>query len=90
MNAALESAVKVLAKELSPAGQRGESGLTDTEAYAGMDPAAREKLLASAAENLPAKAFGRAEDIAKGYLFVMDNPFVTGTLLDIEGGALIH
>lgn len=55
-----------------------------------MDPAAREKLLASAAENLPAKAFGRAEDIAKGYLFVMDNPFVTGTLLDIEGGALIH
>lgn len=26
----------------------------------------------------------------KSYLFVMDNPFVTGTLLDIEGGALIN
>lgn len=36
-----------------------------------------------------AKAFERAEDIAKGYLLAMDNPFVTGTLLDIEGGALI-
>ncbi len=91
MNAALESAVKVLAKELSPLRVNAVSpGLTDTEAYAGMDPAAREKMLASAAENLPAKAFGRPEDIAKGYLFVMDNPFVTGTLLDIEGGALIN
>ncbi|MDV1095117.1 SDR family oxidoreductase [Raoultella ornithinolytica] len=91
MNAALESAVKVLAKELSPLRVNAVSpGLTDTEAYAGMDPAAREKWLASAAETLPAKAFGRAEDIAKGYLFVMDNPLVTGSLLDIEGGALIN
>ncbi|ELS1884562.1 SDR family oxidoreductase [Raoultella ornithinolytica] len=91
MNAALESAVKVLAKELSPLRVNAVSpGLTDTEAYAGMDPAAREKWFASAAETLPAKAFGRAEDIAKGYLFVMDNPFVTGSLLDIEGGALIN
>jgi hypothetical protein len=32
----------------------------------------------------------QARDIAKGYLFVMDNPFVTGTLLDTEGGALIN
>ncbi len=91
MNAALESAVKVLAKELSPLRVNAVSpGLTDTEAYAGMDPAARKKMFASAAENLPAKVFGRPEDIAKGYLFVMDNPFVTGTLLDIEGGALIN
>jgi NAD(P)-dependent dehydrogenase (short-subunit alcohol dehydrogenase family) len=45
MNAALESAVKVLAKELSPLRVNAVSpGLTDTEAYAGMDPAAREKL----------------------------------------------
>lgn len=59
MNAALESAVKVLAKELSPLRVNAVSpGLTDTEAYAGMDPAAREKLLASAAENLPAKPSG--------------------------------
>lgn len=91
MNAAIESAAKVLAKELAPLRVNVVSpGLTDTEAYAGMDPKAREKMLQTAAENLPVKAYGRAQDIAKGYLFVLDNPFVTGTVIDIEGGALIN
>ncbi|MGP4128664.1 SDR family oxidoreductase [Pantoea tagorei] len=44
MNAAIESAAKVLAKELAPLRVNVVSpGLTDTEAYAGMDPKAREK-----------------------------------------------
>lgn len=91
MNAALEAAVKMLAKELSPLRVNAISpGLTDTEAYADMAPEAREQMLARAAENLPAKRYGRAEDLAKGYLFVMDNPFVTGSIVDIEGGALIN
>lgn len=90
MNAAIESAAKVLARELSPLRVNVVSpGLTDTEAYAGMEPDARENMLRAAAENLPAKAWGRAEDIAKGYLFVLDNPFVTGSVIDIDGGALI-
>lgn len=91
MNAAIESAAKVLAKELAPLRVNVVSpGLTDTEAYEGMDPKAREKMLQTAAENLPVKAYGRAQDIAKGYLFLLDNPFVTGTVIDIEGGALIN
>lgn len=91
MNAAIESAAKVLAKELSPLRVNVVSpGLTDTEAYAGMDPVARENMLQTAAANLPVKAYGRAQDIAKGYLFLLDNPFVTGTVIDIEGGALIN
>jgi NAD(P)-dependent dehydrogenase (short-subunit alcohol dehydrogenase family) len=90
MNAAIEAATKVLAKELSPLRVNVVSpGLTDTEAYAGMDAAARE-MLAGAAETLPAKAWGRAEDVAQGYLFAIDNPFVTGSVIDIEGGALIN
>ena len=91
MNAALEAAVKILAKELSPLRVNAISpGLTDTEAYAGMAPDAREQMLARAAENLPARRYGRAEDLAKGYLFVIDNPFVTGAVVDIDGGALIN
>lgn len=81
----------MLAKELSPLRVNVVSpGLTDTEAYSAMYPEARLKMLASAAENLPAKTFGRAEDLAKGYLFVIDNPFVTGAVVDIDGGALIN
>ncbi|MEB2416678.1 SDR family oxidoreductase [Citrobacter sp. R-1.5.2] len=91
MNAALEAAVKILAKELSPLRVNIISpGLTDTEAYASMAPEARQQMLSRAAENLPAKTFGHAEDLAKGYLFVIDNPFVTGSVVDIDGGALIN
>ena len=89
MNAAIEAATKVLAKELSPLRVNVVSpGLTDTEAYAGMDAAARKKMLAGAAET--AKAWGRAENVAQGYLFAIENPFVTGSVIDIEGGALIN
>lgn len=66
------------------------SGLTDTEAYSGMAAEAREQMLARAAENLPAKRYGRVEDLAKGYLFVIDTPFVTGSVVDIDGGALMN
>jgi len=91
MNAAIESAAKVLARELSPLRVNVVSpGLTDTEAYSGMTQTAREKMLQSAADNLPVKAYGRAEDIARGYLFVIDNVFVTGAVIDIEGGALVN
>lgn len=91
MNAALEAAVKMLAKELSPLRVNAISpGLTDTEAYSAMVPEARQQMLARAAENLPAKRYGRAEDLAKAYLFVIDNLFVTGSVLDIEGGALVN
>lgn len=91
MNAALESAVKILAKELSPLRVNAVSpGLTDTEAYSAMAPEARQQMLEKAAAALPAQRWGRAEDVAKGYLFVIDNPFVTGSVIDIEGGALIN
>lgn len=77
-------------KRLSPLRVNAVSpGLTDTEAYAAMAPEARQQMLEKAAASLPAKTWGRAEDIAKGYLFIIDNPFVTGSVVDIEGGALI-
>ncbi|RPH20178.1 SDR family oxidoreductase [Buttiauxella warmboldiae] len=91
MNAGLEAAVKILAKELSPLRVNAISpGLTDTEAYSGMDAEARRQMLAKAAENLPAKTVGRAQDLAQGYLLVIENPFITGSIIDIDGGALVN
>lgn len=55
-----------------------------------MAPDAREQMLTRASENLPARRYGRAEDLAKGYLFVIDNPFMTGSVVDIDDGALIN
>lgn len=91
MNAAIEAAAKVLAKELAPVRVNVVSpGLTQTEAYAGMTGQARDAMFDRAAATLPAGRVGRPQDIARGYLFTTDNPFVTGSVIDIEGGALIN
>ena len=91
MNAALEATAKVMAKELAPLRVNVVSpGLTRTEAYAGMTGEARDAMFDRAAATLPAGRAGQPEDIAQGYLFAIDNPFVTGSVIDIEGGALIN
>lgn len=91
MNAALESAAKILARELAPIRVNVVSpGLTDTEAYAAMAPDARQAMLTRAATSLPAGRVGQPADIAAGYLFAIDNPFMTGATIDIDGGALIN
>ncbi len=91
MNAALEATARMLAKELAPIRVNIVSpGLTRTEAYAGMDDAAREAMFSGAAESLPAGRVAEAADVAAGYLFAIDNPSVTGAVIDIDGGALIN
>ncbi|WP_299410556.1 SDR family oxidoreductase [uncultured Roseobacter sp.] len=65
-------------------------GLTNTKASAGMDAKARAAMLDRAASSLPAGNVGAPEDLAQGYLFAIENPFVTGAVIDIDGGALIN
>lgn len=91
MNAAIEASAKLLAKEIAPIRVNVISpGLTDTDAYAGMDDKARQSMLSNAANSLPAGKVGSVDDLASGYLFVIDNPFTTGAVIDIDGGALIN
>lgn len=91
MNAALEATAKMLAKELAPVRVNIVSpGLTKTEAYSPMDETAREQMFTSTAERLPAGRVAEAADVAAGYLFIIDNPSVTGAVIDIDGGALIN
>ena len=91
MNAAIEATAKILAKELAPIRVNVVSpGLTDTEAYSGMDDTSRQAMLERAAGSLPAGKAGSPEDLAQGYLFAIDNPYVTGAVIDIDGGALIN
>ncbi|WP_373960053.1 SDR family oxidoreductase [Vibrio gigantis] len=90
INAALESVTKVLAKELSPIRVNAVSpGLTMTEAYKNMDESARTTMYDNAKNNLPAGKVGEPSEIAMGYLFAINNPYVTGSIIDIDGGALL-
>lgn len=90
MNAALEAVTKVLARELAPLRVNAVSpGLTDTEAYAGLSPDARAAMLDRARSTLPVGRYGTPADLARAYLFAIDTPFITGSVIDVEGGALI-
>lgn len=90
INAALEASVKVLARELAPLRVNAISpGPIDSDGCAGLDPFERLSLLARAGERLPAGRLGRADEVASAYLFAIDNAFVTGTVIDVDGGALI-
>ncbi|MFA0469603.1 SDR family oxidoreductase [Vibrio sp. 10N.222.51.E8] len=90
INAALESVTKVLAKELSPIRVNAVSpGLTVTEAYKNMDDSARSTMYDNAKNNLPAGKVGEPSEVAMGYLFAINNPYVTGSIIDIDGGALL-
>lgn len=90
LNAALEALVKNLAKEIAPRRANAVSpGVTATEAYAAMAVAEREAMFRRVAASLPAGRVGSAEDLALAYILAMENEFMTGSIIDVEGGALL-
>ncbi|WP_139138497.1 SDR family oxidoreductase, partial [Bacillus velezensis] len=38
---------------------------------------------------LPVKRVGLAEDVARGVLYLIQNQFVTGTVLHVDGGHIL-
>ncbi|AQS39881.1 dehydrogenase of unknown specificity, short-chain alcohol dehydrogenase like [Shewanella psychrophila] len=91
INAALEAVTKVLAKELAPIRVNAISpGLTMTSAYKNMDASSRNAMYENAKRNLPAGIAGSAEDIAMAYVMAISNPYMTGSIIDVDGGALVN
>jgi NAD(P)-dependent dehydrogenase (short-subunit alcohol dehydrogenase family) len=90
INAAVEALGRALALELAPIRVNVVSpGLTDTPAYATMPDDARKGLFAAVAKRLPVGRVGRPEDIASLTLELMRNSFLTGLVVDVDGGAML-
>ncbi|PSU36256.1 SDR family oxidoreductase [Photobacterium lutimaris] len=90
INAALEAVTKVLAKELSPIRVNAVSpGLTMTTAYKNMDEIVRNAMYERAKSNLPAGKVGEALDVAQAYFMAITNQYMTGSIIDVDGGALV-
>jgi NAD(P)-dependent dehydrogenase (short-subunit alcohol dehydrogenase family) len=89
-NGALESLTRGLALELAPVRVNCVSpGIIDTPIRAAMPEEARRDMLAKTAASLPAGRVGVGEDIALQILSFMANGFATGSIVYIDGGALV-
>jgi NAD(P)-dependent dehydrogenase (short-subunit alcohol dehydrogenase family) len=89
-NGALESLTRGLALELAPVRVNCVSpGIIDTPIRAAMPEAARKEMLAKAAAALPVGRVGLGEDIAQQILAFMTNGFATGSIVYLDGGALV-
>ncbi len=89
-NGALESLARSLALELAPVRVNAVSpGIIDTPIRAAMPEAQRLDMLAKIASGLPVGRVGLGDDIAQQILLFMTNGFATGSIVYIDGGALI-
>jgi NAD(P)-dependent dehydrogenase (short-subunit alcohol dehydrogenase family) len=87
VNAALAAAAQVLAVELAPRRVNVVSpGMTETEAYGWMNAPQRQAMFEGTAAKLPARRIGQPEDLADAIVFALSNPFLTGAVLDVDGG----
>jgi NAD(P)-dependent dehydrogenase (short-subunit alcohol dehydrogenase family) len=88
VNAAVEALGRGLAAELRPVRVNVVSpGLTrNTLAFAGMSADDQERMFAESAARLPVGRAGEPGDSAAAAVFLMQNEFVTGQVLYIDGG----
>ena len=83
---------KAMARELGPDGIRVNSvtpGLIQTDITGGkLTPEMRAEIL----KGIPLNRLGDAEDVANIYLFLASDlsAYVTGAVIDVNGGMLIH
>lgn len=87
INGALEAMVGTLARELAPVRVNAVSpGVVDTPWWDGQPAAFKAAVFEQQAASLPVRRVGQADDVAHAVQFLMENGFVTGTVLECDGG----
>jgi NAD(P)-dependent dehydrogenase (short-subunit alcohol dehydrogenase family) len=90
INAAIEGLARGLALELAPIRVNVVSpGTIDTPLFGHLEADSRRLLFADVAGRLPVGRVGDADNIASAILFLAANPFTTGSVLQVDGGAAI-
>ncbi|HCH32193.1 MAG TPA: short-chain dehydrogenase [Oceanospirillaceae bacterium] len=86
---AVEAMVKTVAPEIAPRRINVVSpGIIDTPMIP-IEGQARQDLLATNTANHLIPRAGTAEEVAQAILFMIENDFVTGTTVDVDGGWLL-
>lgn len=92
VNGAVEALARAMALELGPDLRVNciSPGMVRTEAYAAMPEDAREAMYQSTGASLPVGRVGEAQEIAQAVLATLANGYLTGQIIDIDGGHMIR
>ena len=86
---AVENLVRALAVEVAPRRVNGISpGVVDTPMFDKMGAEKTQKLAAMTASH-PVARPGTPEEVAAGIVFALENTFMTGSILEIDGGLVV-
>ena len=86
---AVEALCRATAKELAPRRINVVSpGIIDTPMFA-VPEEQREAFLSGATKNFIIPRAGKSDEVAQAILFTIENDFVTGTTVDVDGGWLL-
>lgn len=87
INGAIEAMIKPLAAEIKPRRVNAVSpGVIETTWWDALPTEQRKQLLASSAQASAVGRNGRPEEVAEAIAFLVTNEFVTGTVIEIDGG----
>lgn len=92
VNSAVESLTRALALELGPRLRVNciSPGMVRTDAYGSMAEDARERMYRATGDSLPLGRVGSVAEVAEAALFAATNAFLTGQVLDVDGGHMIR
>lgn len=87
VNAGLEGLANALAVELAPIRVNVLSpGVVDTPGWNFMPERDRKSFFEIQTKALPTRYVGTADDVAQAAVLLMTNPYITGTVLHVDGG----
>ena len=86
---AVEGFIRLVANEIAPIRINGVCpGLIDTPMFAMQGEARQEYMAEATKDNLIPRA-GSAAEVASAAMFLLSNGFTTGTIVDVDGGAIV-
>ena len=87
INGALCAMVLPLARELAPIRVNAVSpGVIDTPWWNSRPKEMKEAFFSASAKSLPVGRVGTADEVGKALLALIENGFITGVILDVDGG----
>ncbi len=87
VNGAVATFARALAAELAPVRVNAISpGIVNTGVWGEEQSKPRDEQRSWAETTLPTRRMGQPEDVAQAVLYLMTNPYTTGTVLHVDGG----